>query len=141
MALLGKYRIIMAFALLLVGAIIYLLFRQDAIFVSWIDSDIFQCLRVEIPDCYNGAFTYFFLYCLPDALWYAALLVLQKPFIQYGLLNKILFCICVILPFAMEVLQYFRIMPGTFDWFDVLTYFITLVILLLCERKHFCNLR
>lgn len=138
---LSKYRIITAFALLLVGAVIYVLFRQDAIFVSWIDADILKRLRIEMPDNYNGIFTYILLYCLPDALWYAALLVLQKPFVQYGLLNKILFYICVILPFAMEILQYFGIMPGTFDWFDILTYFITLTIILLCEKILFCNLR
>ena len=135
------YRIITAFALLLIGASIYLLFRQDAIFVSWIDADILQCLRIEMPDNYNGIFTYIFLYCLPDALWYAALLVLQKPFVRYGLLNKILFYVCVTLPFAMEMLQYLGLMPGTFDWFDILTYFITLIIILLCERVRFCNLR
>lgn len=135
------YRIITAFALLLVGAIIYLLFRQDVIFVSWIDADILQRLRIEMSDNHNGIFTYIFLYCLPDALWYAALLVLQKPFVRYGLLSKILFCICVILPFTMEILQYFGLWPGTFDWFDILTYLTTLIILLLCEKILFCNLR
>lgn len=135
------YKIITAFALLLVGAIIYLLFRQDAIFVSWIDANILQRLRIEMPDYYNGIFTYVLLYCLPDALWYAALLVLQKPFVRYGLLNKVLFYICVILPFAMEMMQYFGLIPGTFDWFDILTYFTTLIILLLCERLPFYNLR
>lgn len=140
MVCLSIYRTITAFALLLVGASIYLLFRQDAIFVSWIDADILQHLHVDIPDGCNRYIIYILLYCLPDALWYAALLVLQKPFIRYGLLNRLLFCICVILPFAMEILQYFGFMPGTFDWFDILTYFTTLIILILCERVHFCSL-
>lgn len=135
------YRMVTAFALLLIGASIYLLFRQDAIFVSWIDADILRYLYIEIPNDCNSRIIYILLYCLPDALWYAALLVLQKPFIQYGLLSKLLFWACVILPFLMEILQYFGLMPGTFDWFDILTYFMTLITMLLCERIHFCNSR
>lgn len=133
------YRIITAILFLVIGMCIYLLFRQDVIFLRWVDSDILDCLHVKISDNVSSGWVYMLLYCLPDALWYAALLILQIPFYRGGLLNRMLLYLCIVLPYIMEILQYIGLMPGTFDWFDILTYFITLIILLLCE-KLFSNL-
>lgn len=134
------HRIIIAIVFLLAGASIYLFFRQNVIFLSWIDPDILNCLHIKVTDDTNVFLMYVFIYCLPDALWYAALLILQIPFYEYGLLNRLLLYMCILLPYAIEVLQYCRLMPGTFDWLDILTYFITSVILILCERNRFCRL-
>lgn len=133
-------RVITAIVFLLVGASIYLFFRQNVIFLSWVDPDTLNCLQIKLSDNLNEPLTYVLLYCLPDALWYAALLMLQIPFYRYGIVNKLLFYVCVLLPYVLEILQYGGLMSGTFDWFDILTYTITLTILILCEKKHFCNL-
>ena len=125
-----------ALGLLFLGACIYLFFRQDVIFISWIESGILNRIQIRILENWNNYFTYILLYCIPDALWYAALLILQMPFYNLGILNKIFVYVCIILPFIMEALQYIRLLPGTFDWLDILTYCLTFIIITLCKRKH-----
>ena len=129
-----------ALGLLLLGACIYLFFRQDVIFISWIEPDILNQIRIKLLENRNNYFIYVLLYCVPDALWYAALLILQIPFYRLGRLNKVLVHISIILPFAMEVLQYIGLIPGTFDWLDIFTYCLTFIIITLCKRKHSYNL-
>ena len=89
----------------------------------------------------QNLFNYFLVYCLPDALWYMSLLLLQTYFFTgKGLLNYLLIFIAIILPFLLEVFQYFDIMCGTFDWYDILTYCLTLIFYLLCLKKLFLPL-
>jgi hypothetical protein len=76
------------------------------------------------------------LFCLPDMLWYTALLILQKQFYNKGGANKILFCLAVLLPFIFEFLQYLNYISGTFDILDIITYSLTfLIILTIWNRK------
>ena len=88
----------------------------------------------------KNPFVYFIVFCLPDALWYMALLLLQTWFLkEKGWLNRLLVGIAVSLPFLLEVGQYLGFISGTFDWFDILTYCLTLI-LFLCLRKLFLSL-
>lgn len=80
-------------------------------------------------------FIYFLVYCLPDALWYMSLLLTQTFFLkETGWLNRLLVGIAISLPFLLEICQYFNFILGTFDWFDIFTYCLTLI-LFLCLRK------
>ena len=123
--------------LLVVGTGIYFFFREPILF--------FLCLNIasnRIVICnIDNPLSYFFLFCLPDALWYMSLLLLQTYFlIGKGLLNRLFVIIAIILPFLLEVFQYFDIMSGTFDWYDILTYCLTLMFYLLCLKKLFLPL-
>ncbi len=123
--------------LLLLGSGIYFIFRTPI--------RVFEMLRIrQYQDIVvleiSNPFNYFLVYCLPDALWYMSLLLLQTYFlVRKGLLNRLLVIIAIILPFLLEVFQYFDIMYGTFDWYDMLTYCLTLI-LFLCSKKLFLPL-
>ncbi len=125
------YILLVALLLLLIGAGIYFFFRTSIIAFS---------LCNIAPNEYNAGntnnpFIYFLIFCLPDALWYMSLLLVQTLFLfERGWLNHILVGVAISLPFFWETGQYFDLVSGTFDWFDVITYCITLI-LFLCLKK------
>lgn len=118
-------KIIYSLLLLLLGATIYVLFRRDIIFVEWLP---FKIPSIRISQ--SNRISQLFIYCLPDALWYASLLVFMSMFIKGGYLNRYILCIAIILPFCLEISQYFNLLNGTFDILDIVFYFITLILCL-----------
>lgn len=122
--------------LLACGGFIYLVFRPDVIFLQWLDIGIVDAPHFLI--CHeDNIFAYMLIFCLPDALWYAALLVAQLPFMQENRGSMIVFGIAAVLPFALEIFQYTQLITGTFDWLDVAIYIVVLIIFVLCERRRF----
>ena len=74
--------------------------------------------------------TNFILYNLPDGLWFYALLSSLKVIWKDGLLTKGLYWllfVCIVVPFT-EILQLFHLLPGTFDWLDLLSYGLSFVL-------------
>ncbi len=130
-------RICISSTLLIAGALIYALFRQEVLFLTHIPSDLLSKIKIDID--YNNctAVTYFLIFCLPDALWYAALLIFQSALLEKNITAKFVFIVSVLLPFIYEMMQKASLIPGTFDWMDIFTYLLTLLILFLCQRKHF----
>lgn len=120
-----------AMLLLLLGIGIYYFFRTPIIALT-----IFHIAPNEyITRNTNNPFIYFMVFCLPDALWYMSLLLTQTFFLkETGWLNRLLVGIAISLPFLLEICQYFNFILGTFDWFDIFTYCLTLI-LFLCLRK------
>lgn len=126
-----------SFILLLLGTGIYFTFRTPIRIFEMLGITQYQIVVLE---CQNP-FNYFLVYCSSDALWYMSLLLLQTYFFtRKGLLNRLLIVIAIILPFLLEVFQYFDIMYGTFDWYDILTYCLTLIFYLLCLKNYFLPL-
>lgn len=125
--------LILTVVCLLFGAGIYYFFRVPIIAFAKL-----HITQVEIQTVNKGnPFIYFLIYCLPDALWYMSLLLVQTLFLKEGgWLNHSLVYVAISLPFLLEILQYFQIIAGTFDWYDMLTYCLTLI-LFLCLRKTF----
>lgn len=117
--------------LLLIGAGIYFFFRTPIIAFT-----LFNIAPSEyMTSNTNNPFVYFMVFCLPDALWYMSLLLTQTLFFkEKGRLNRVLIGVAISLPFLLETGQYFGLVSGTFDWFDILTYCSTLI-LFLCLRK------
>ena len=132
-------RAIISFLLLLAGALIYATCRQDAMLLMSANPELVAKINVEVDYTNCNLFMYIILFCLPDALWYMALLIFQLELCSGGLLAKIVFGASIALPFVLEVLQRYGVMPGTFDWYDILTYSIILMIFILCQRKQFCR--
>ena len=122
-----------ALFLVLLGGLIYLTFRQDIVAFSLISSDCLNAIKISLNN--ERVATYFFLYCLPDALWYFSLLLFQLPYTQ-TIQGKFLFGLSAMLPFVMEFFQKFGIIKGTFDWWDILTYVIVLTITLIAPWKQ-----
>ena len=120
--------------LLLIGVGIYFFFRTPIIAFS----KLHIASGEYIVSNTNNPLVYFMVFCLPDALWYMSLLLVQIFFLkEKGWLNRLLVGIAVSLPFLLETGQYFGCVSGTFDWFDIITYCLTLIIFLLCSRKVF----
>ena len=123
---------VVSIALLMIGTGIYFIFRTPIRVFEMLGITQYQIVVLKTQNPFN----YFLVYCFSDALWYMSLLLLQTYFlIGKGFLNRLL----IILPFLLEVFQYFDIMSGTFDWYDILTYCLTLI-LFLCLKKLFLPL-
>lgn len=123
--------ILCSLGLLTIGSGIYIFFRHPIIAFSMLHIHQYEMANehiVIVP-------FYFLLYCLPDALWYMSLLLVQILFLEEkGWLNRLLVGTAISLPFLLEIGQYLGIVSGTFDWYDILTYCLTLI-LFLCLRK------
>ncbi len=134
----GKPSIIefcLSLLMLLAGSSIYILFRQDAIFLSGVDSQLLEMIHIRIPDSNNCFLLYWFMYCLPDGLWYAALLLMLSAFENdYTSGIRLPFLLGIILPFFMECFQYLGIVSGTFDILDLITYLIILLLFILWKN-------
>lgn len=125
------YILSVAIVLLLIGTGIYFFFRSPIIAFT-----LFNVAPEEyIAGNTNNPFIYFAVFCLPDALWYMSLLLIQTIFLkEKGWLNRLLVAIAVSLPFLLEIGQYLGFISGTFDWYDILTYCLILI-LFLCLKK------
>ena len=125
------YFLLWAFLMLIIGAGIYYICRVPIIAFTKI-----HLAPVENIACAtDNPLIYFVVFCLPDALWYMSLLLIQTLFLEEkGWLNRLLVGIAISLPFLLETGQYIGLIAGTFDWFDIITYCLTLI-LFLCLRK------
>lgn len=129
--------LVASIALLIIGAGVYFIFRTPIRIFEMLGITQYQIVVLETQNPFN----YFLVYCLPDALWYMSLLLLQTFFLAgKGLLNRLLIIIAIILPFLLEIFQYLEIISGTFDWYDILTYCLTLIFYLLCLKRLFLPL-
>lgn len=124
-------------SLLTIGLFIYLLFRTDILFIK----NIFGSEKGLLNQYdYTQPLPYFLVYCLPDGLWFIALLYSNK--LTKRIFNPIdradvtiIDIIIVLTPFILEFGQLLGIIPGTFDKFDLLTYIISLYIYFKWIRK------
>lgn len=105
--------------------------------MSWIDSDMLNAMSLNTHNYEENSVMYIIKYCLPDMLWYYALLLSQMLFLsdQKGKGTLILFTVAALVPYVLECLQYFKMIPGTFDIIDILVYTLTLISFILCQRK------
>lgn len=130
-------QIVLAIVSLVMGCLIYILFRQDILAIHWIGNPKWiEPFRINIG--YDGnLLTYILLYCLSDALWFFSLLILQFQFFDESIiLCNVLLYSTIALPFILEALQYFKIIGGTFDILDVVSYLIVLLIVLKIESHE-----
>lgn len=128
--------LVSSIALLIIGAGVYFIFRTPIRIFEMLGITQYQIVVLETQNSFN----YFLVFCSSDALWYMSLLLLQTFFLAgKGFVNRLLIIIAIILPFLLEMFQYFNIMCGTFDWYDILTYCLTLI-LFLCLKKLFLPL-
>jgi len=123
---------IISFCCLLAGGMVYVFGRSHIIFVQFCHLEKWS----HSLNCENQII-YIIVYCLPDALWYFALLLLQFHFWNMKqFISGFLVVISVLLPFLLEFLQYYSIISGTFDVWDVLTYLLTFLIFCsLCLKR------
>lgn len=119
-------RMIVALALVVTGAIIYMLFRDKTILIfKWIDifhldNALDYCRNltrnITVPD--------FVKFCVPDGLWLASYILVMDTIWHNEDLGKQLFW-CLLLPaisILSEIMQYFGMLVGTYDFGDLVCY-------------------
>jgi len=124
----------LALACLMAGAAMYALCRIDIVFIQFLGLDSLPHLSLNI----RNPLVYWLVYCLPDGLWYLALLLVQyRMFRKDSFLSRCCLYMAALLPFVIEGLQALHWISGTFDWWDIATYLFTLILFVLCVRKDF----
>lgn len=123
---------LLSLLLLGLGAVIYIYMRQDIIFVQNLPFEFSTQIPKEV--CY-GSPRYLLIYCLPDALWYAALLLCQLALMPNNVVGKVILSTAIISPFVLELGQLVGSASGTFDVLDMLSYLFVLIIFILWYRK------
>lgn len=115
---------------ILAGTSIYLSCRTDILFMSWLG------IKGNAIETAGNPLMEWLVFSLPDGLWYFALLWLQYAITDWRTaMSRLMMILSVLLPFVLEVLQAVRLLPGTFDWFDIGTYFLTLLIFIIMKKK------
>lgn len=137
----AKYQVILGFVFLACGCLIYLLFRSKSL-------NIYQWCNAlglsEIIDSHRYAVSTFVIsewvrYSLPDGLYCAAyILIIDAIWKNDNRLIK--FIIISLVPFitiSSELLQYFGLIKGTFDMYDLICYSIPPIIYLIYIYNSF----
>lgn len=114
---------LLAILALVSGAINYYLFSPG----------IFLFKLIPIPSerywyIRNAFARHFMTGYFSDICWCAALYLVTVILTELKYLHLSGKIIILLLPFMIETIQYFHVIPGTFDWFDLLTYGIILIV-------------
>ena len=111
-----KKRFILSLIFLIIGIIIYVLFRFNLI----INNNLFTSfIRNYIPDM-----------CWALSFFFASINFTKNITSNYLIVNSIFVLLFGII---FELLQYFRVVKGTFDVIDIIVYFISIIIAALIE--------
>lgn len=109
---------------ILVGSLIYLIFRSDAISQSATPNFLFFSILI---------------YSLPDGCWLYALssslLLIWKNQTDYWFQFWII--LVFISSIATEIFQLQNIIPGTFDLFDILCYSLAFILFIIINKIQF----
>lgn len=127
-------RLVAAGLMIIAGAIIYLISRHDIIFFRWLPASIIAAFE-EYSIASSSPLGYFIVYCLPDGLWYGALLLVQSTLTGETFTSRIIYWISIALPFIWEIMQTHRAIPGTFDPLDLCVYFLIATIFITFSRQ------
>ena len=111
---------LLSILLLIIGMLIYLLFRDtnNIILFSWIPKPkIIQIMPIQIE---QSILSYFLKYNLPDMLWFlSGILFLRFLWFCNIKIQKLYVLSFYFIGFGFEISQLSRKIPGTFDFFDL----------------------
>ncbi len=122
-----QYRFVFLIALisLLAGTVNYLLLRPDII--------LFKITGISVTALHikNNFIQHFLTNYFSDIAWCFALCCIAFALAELNYIRLSGKILVLLLPFITEVLQYSKIINGTFDWFDVLIYSIIIILFVL----------
>ena len=122
----AKYEVIFGIIFLACGCTIYLLFRSKSLNIyHWCAimgaSNIIDTLRYSVQDWKVSDIV---KYCIPDGLYCAAYILIidaiwknDNHFIKYIIISLV-----PLVTISSELLQYFGLVKGTFDVYDLICY-------------------
>lgn len=130
-------KILISFISLFCGGLIYVLFRSEQLIMfQW-----FETLGINsyIQDCrihvVNIQIPYIVKYCLPNASWITSYLFLIDCLINTNKFFWLLFLPTIAILF--EFLQLFMIIPGVFDYLDLLCLLFPTILFLTLKCIHY----
>jgi hypothetical protein len=124
---------------ILAGGFIYVVFRSEhLIMFSWFDKLGLSPSVEYLRNAYGEHTIYAWAkYNLPAALWLFSYLFIMDS-IWSNRQNKTLYLtfmsIVPIMAFSSEILQYFSLISGTFDYKDLLSYFCAIIFFLIINK-------
>lgn len=135
-------RLTLPFVLLAGGCAVYLTYRQEIAGLGFMQgSALLEAVKADRGTLAGSAVGRFILFTLPDMLWFAALLTLQTAVaMPRNRPGTIVLLLSAATPFAWEFLQLSGLIAGTFDTVDLAGYSLTLIIIILCQRKRLSEL-
>jgi hypothetical protein len=117
----------LAVACLLMGAMVYVLFRPTSLLMfHWADSLGLMASIHALRTCSRSVVRFlpdWFVYSLPFALWISSyLFCIRAIWWRSRCRSRYLWLWCVpLISVTAELCQHLRILPGTFDFLDLLT--------------------
>lgn len=126
-----KISLILGITSCLLGGLIYILLRsKDLILFSWINSiranPIVEWFRLYT---YGIIHNEFIIYSLPDGLWLLSYIMIIGSIWNMDILRTVLF-VFPLAAFAIgcEGLQKAKLVNGTFDWNDIISYILAIIL-------------
>jgi len=106
---------------LIVGILIYILFRDlsNIIFFSWVPKlEIIKAIYIPLE---QSIISNILIFNIPDMLWFISGILFIRFIWYYNIKIQNIYIICFYFIGVMfEVSQVSKIIPGTFDWMDLL---------------------
>lgn len=134
-----SYRAVWGLFFLLCGCCVYLLFRSETlIFFQWCGEvgmlTFVESLRSNVD---GWTLPTFVKYSLPDGLYCAAYIILMDAIWdkQNGIVKYFFLSIVPVVAIADEILQYYGIVKGTFDIYDLICYVVPVLCYVFIEVK------
>ena len=119
-----RHKILLSLGLLslLAGIINYILFRPGIILLKLLDLNLtpLYIKNILLKKFMIGSFS--------DIAWCLSLCCITRLLFELNNISFMGMILLFTLPFITELLQYFQLIHGTFDWFDLLTYAIIIII-------------
>jgi hypothetical protein len=112
---------LLSFFTLLIGVVIYFLFRDlnNLILFTWIPKPEF-IITILIPTK-PSIFSSLLKYYLPDMLWFISAILFLRFLWFYKIKEQTIYIFCFYgIGLVIETSQLSEKVPGTFDWFDLL---------------------
>jgi hypothetical protein len=119
----SAYLLIAAVIALLLGLTNYLLFNPHIVLFHWLGMHPVKSILIQ-----NPVLSLFFRGYFSDIAWCIALCLVVSYLSKHKYLSDAGKLLILSIPFLSEIGQYLSIIPGTFDWFDMLTYLVVITI-------------
>lgn len=131
-------KMLLSIIILVIGGFIYIAYRNLSLpMFGWIDSLGLYDEILIVREFANREVYDWIKYSLPDGLWLLSYLLIIDT-IWNGAKNKTSLLFILLLPFVSllsELLQYFKLFPGVFDWVDMCAYFMAILLFVLLKIK------
>lgn len=139
--MLNVFKIIILLIPVILGGLIYIIFRTEKLIMfCWFDY-LHLTSEINIAKSFRNTYAFpdWFIYSFPDGLWIFSYTAISLK-IWKSSMNQNSFFWILSIPVASilsEFLQFLNIIPGTFDFTDLLFYLIGIVLPFLSKKNNY----